>query len=151
MNTQPILTTIKPVAKARNLLFIALLAAAIGYYLLLGSQEQGMVRAFGWVFMMCSLACIYGIFKLNSLTIYDDRIEMKYLIGSRIKIILRKDITQWQEREMKGNSANTRMTARLSYQLTLHTASEKLSFSSLNYDNYDQIKLELTKANANVG
>ncbi len=151
MQTQPILTTAKPIAKARNLLLIGLAIGAVSYYILFGSVQQGIVHTFGWIFMVCALLCIYGVFTLNSLAIYDDRLEMEYLMGLPKKTIQRKDITQWEEREMKGYYGTYGKTrVRLSYLLTLHTASGKVRFPSANYDNYDQIKAELTSGKAKV-
>lgn len=146
MQAQPILTTAKPTVKARNFLLFGLLIAALGYYLLFGSAQQSVVRGFGWVFIACALISVYGIFTLNSLAIYDDRLEMEYLFVLPKKTILRKDITQWEEKEIRGQQRrpNNRMVTRISYILILHTSSEKVRFPSLNYDNYDQIKAELT-------
>jgi hypothetical protein len=152
MQTQPILTTPKPTAKARNFLLIGLLIAAVGYYILFGSVQQGMVRGFGWIFMACALLCMYGIFTLNSLAIYDDRLEMEYLFLLPKKTILRNDITQWEEKEIRGQQrrANNRTVTRISYILILHTPTEKVRFPSLNYDNYDLIKVELTAGKSKV-
>ncbi len=151
MEIVPILTTAKPTAKARNLLLIGLLIATVGCYLLFGSVQESLVRGFGWTFLVCALLCVYGIFTLNSLTIYDDRLEMEYLLVLPKKTILKKDITQWEEMELRGQKkVNNRTVARISYVLILHTPSEKVRFPSLNYDNYDQIKTELTAGKPKV-
>src|SRR6267154_702570 len=133
MEPLPILTTGKPTTKARNLLLIGLLIGGVGYYLLFGSVQQSFVRGFGWVFLICALLCVYGIFTLHSLTIYGDRLEMEYLLVLPKKTILRKDITRWEETELRGQKkVNNTIVARISYVLILHTATEKVRFPSLN-------------------
>jgi hypothetical protein len=144
--SEPILSSAKPTAKARNLLVIGLFIAIVGYYLLFGSVQQEMVRWFGWIFFVCALLCFYGIIVLNSVKVYQDRIEITYLFLLPVKTILRTDIQQWEEKEMRGQTrSNNRPVIRTSYILILHTASGKVRFPSLNYDKYDQLKAELTR------
>ena len=79
------------------------------------------------------LLCLRAILRLDTLLIYNDRLEIISILGYLKKTIYLGDITGWTEELMKDKQ-------RTWYKLTVSTDLTRYRLSSNNYLNYDELK-----------
>lgn len=145
INEKPEFTSNKSLFVIIVLLFGGFGFGSLGFFLVKeafrNTYPEIWTVAFGAFFGLTGLYSLVALFLIDNIEIYNNRLELKSIVGKTKKIIYYEEIITWSEIEKENKHQKWK-------DLTIYTSESSYKISSSIYTNYSDIRQKLIRGKA---